>query len=92
MSNKVKDIDIKSRTYYFFDGISIKIFYLNTMKEGEKSHKNILNYYIRYVIIIKLNYDKNKIKQIKRSLVLIIKMESKDELKEIAIKNCDGLE
>ena len=51
MSNKVKDIDIKSRTYYFFDGISIKIFYLNTMKEGEKSHKNILNYYIRYVTI-----------------------------------------
>ena len=38
------------------------------------------------MIMIKLNYDKNKIKQIKRSLVLITKMESKDELKEIAIK------
>ena len=26
MSNKVKDIDIKNRTYYFFDDINIKIF------------------------------------------------------------------
>ena len=26
MSNKVKDIDIKNRTYYFFDDINIKSF------------------------------------------------------------------
>ena len=26
MSNKVKDISIKSRTYYFFDDINIKYF------------------------------------------------------------------
>ena len=38
MSNKVKDIDIKSRIYYFCrDIISIKIFDLNNIKIDEKS-------------------------------------------------------
>ena len=33
MSNKVKDIDIKNRTYYFFDDIIIiKIFNPNNIK------------------------------------------------------------
>ena len=47
MSNKVKDIDIKNRTYYFFDDIiNMKKFYLNNIKIDEKSYKNILIYYI----------------------------------------------
>ena len=38
MINKVKDIDIKSRTYYFFnDMINIKNFDLNNIKTDEKS-------------------------------------------------------
>ena len=46
MSNKVKDINIKKCTYYFFnDIINIKI--------DEKSFKNILIYYIGYVTIKK---------------------------------------
>ena len=51
MSNKVKDIDIKNRTYYFFnDIINMKKFYLNNIKIDEKSYKNILIYYIGSVI------------------------------------------
>ena len=51
MSNKVKDIDIKNRTYYFFDDIiNMKKFYLNNIKIDEKSYKKILIYYIGSVI------------------------------------------
>ena len=52
MSNRVKDIDIKNRTYYFFnDIINIKNFDPNNIKIDEKSYKNILIYYIGYVTI-----------------------------------------
>ena len=51
MSNKVKDIDIKKHTCYFFDGIiNIKNFDLNNIKIDEKLYKNIFIYYIRYVM------------------------------------------
>ena len=50
MSIKVKDIDIKSRTYYFFnDIININRFHPDKIKLDEKSYKNIFIYYIRYV-------------------------------------------
>ena len=43
MSNKVKDIDIKNRTYYFLnDFINIENFDPNNIKIDEKSYKNIL--------------------------------------------------
>ena len=43
MSNKVKYINIKKRTYYFFnDIINIENFDLNNIKINEKSYKNIL--------------------------------------------------
>ena len=43
MSNKVKDINIKNRTYYFFnDIIDIGNFDLNNIKIDENSYKNIL--------------------------------------------------
>ena len=43
MSNKVKDVDIKNRTYYFFnDMINIKNFDLNNIKLDGESYKNIL--------------------------------------------------
>ena len=54
MSNKLKDVNIKNRTYYFFnDIIDIENFDLNNIKIDEKSYKNILIYYIRYVTIKK---------------------------------------
>ena len=59
MRNKVKDIDIKNRTYYFFDDIiNIKNFDPNDIKIDEKSNKSILIYYIRHVTIKVLKYAK----------------------------------
>ena len=46
MSNKVQDINIKNRNYYFFnDIIDIENFDLNDVKIDEKSYKNILIHY-----------------------------------------------
>ena len=47
MSNKIKDIRIKSRTYYFFDDITnIKNFDPNDINIDEKSYKDIHIYFI----------------------------------------------
>ena len=63
-SNKIKHIDIKSYTHYFFDGIiNINIFDPYNSKIYKKSYKNILIYYIgcvtikdsKYVKIINVN-------------------------------------
>ena len=49
----VQDINIKNRTYYFFDDIinkiylSIKYFNSNNIEIDEKSHKNILIYFTK---------------------------------------------
>ena len=59
MSNNVKDIDIKNRTYYFFNYlINIKNFDPNNIKIHEKSHKNILIYFIGCVTIKDSKYVK----------------------------------
>ena len=59
MSNKVKDIDKKNRTYYFFnDIINIKIFDPNNIKIDEKSYKYVLIYYIGYATIKDSKYRK----------------------------------
>ena len=50
ISNKVKDIGIKNCTYYFFNDISVNNFDPNNIKIDEKSYKNIVIYYIGYVI------------------------------------------
>ena len=56
MSNKVKDIDIKNRTYFFFnDIIDIKNF---DIKIDEKSYKDTLIYYIGYATIKDSKYVK----------------------------------
>ena len=57
MSNKIKDIDTKKHTYYFFNNIiNIKNFDLNNIKIDEKSYKNTLIYYIGYGTIKDLKY------------------------------------
>ena len=54
MSNKVKDIDIKNRTYYFInDIIDIENFDPIDIKIDKKSYKNVFIYYIGYVTIKK---------------------------------------
>ena len=47
MSNKVKDMDIRNSTYYFFDDIfDKKNFDLHNIIINENSHKN---FFIRYI-------------------------------------------
>ena len=46
----IKEINIKNRTYYFFnDIINIKNFNSDLLKIDKKSYKNIDIYYIRYI-------------------------------------------
>ena len=63
MSSKVKDMDLKNRTYYFFDEIvNIKKFDPNNIKIDERSYKDVLIYYIGYVTIKDPKYVKmNKV-------------------------------
>ena len=63
ISNKVKDINIKSHTYYFFDDIiNIKYFNPCNIKIHEKSYKNYLIYHMVYVTIKDSKYVKiNKV-------------------------------
>ena len=59
MSIYIKDINIKSRTYYVFnDIINMNNFDPNNIKIDEKLYKNILIYYIGYVTIKDLKYIK----------------------------------
>ena len=53
-SDKVKDLNIKKGTHYFFnDVVDIENFDTNNIEIDEKSHKNILIYYIGYETIKK---------------------------------------
>ena len=48
----IKQIDIKNRTYYFYnDVIDLKIFESNLSKIDKKSYKNIGIYNIRYITV-----------------------------------------
>ena len=48
----VKQIDIKNRTYYFYnDIIDLKNFDTRLLKIDKKSYKNIDIYYIGYITI-----------------------------------------
>ena len=38
----VKQINIKNRTYYFYNDINIKSFKSNLLKTDKKSHKDII--------------------------------------------------
>ena len=51
---KVKELNIKNRTYYYFnDIIDIKDFQSNLLKIDKKEHKDIDIYYIGYITIKK---------------------------------------
>ena len=53
MSNKVKDKNIKNRTYSFSMILSIQKFLIRIILKKRKSHKNIFIYYIGYATIKK---------------------------------------
>ena len=53
---EVKEINIKSRTYYIFDDmIDIRNFHSNLLKIDKKSHEDIDIYYIGYITIKKFS-------------------------------------
>ena len=52
----VKQIDIKNRTYYFYNGIiNLKHFESKLLKIDKKHYKNIDIYYIGYITIKKID-------------------------------------
>ena len=60
----IKDINIKNRTYYFYnDIIDIETFDSNMLKLDKKSYKNLDIYNIGYVTIKKIGhrYDINSV-------------------------------
>ena len=57
----IKEINIKNRTYYFFDDmINITNFDPKLLKIDKKSYKNIDIYYIRYITMKDSDYVKIK--------------------------------
>ena len=59
----IKEINIKNRTYYFFDDmINIKDFDPNLLKIDKKSYKNIDIYYMAYITMKDFDYTKIKSK------------------------------
>ena len=53
---EIKQINIKNRTYYFYDDISdLKDFDAKLIKTDKKSYKNIDIYYIGYIVIKKID-------------------------------------
>ena len=52
---KVKELNIKNRTYYFFnDIIDIKDFHSNLLKIDKKQYKDIDIYYVGYITVKKI--------------------------------------
>ena len=59
MSDRFKEIDLKNRTYYFFDDmVNIKNFDLTKIAIDEKSNKKVLIYYIGHLTVKNLSFDK----------------------------------
>ena len=53
----IKEINIKNRTYYFYnDIIDIETFDSNNLKLDKKTYKDLDTYNIRYVTIKKIGY------------------------------------
>ena len=76
MSNKVKERDIKNRSYYVDNDImDIITFDPSNTKIAEKSHKNILIYYIGYVAIKDSKHSNNvKVNNLNSLLILFGKV------------------
>ena len=85
----VKQIDIKNRTYYFYnDMINIKHFEPNLLKIDRKSYKNIGIYNIGYITVKKIDdYEVEKFIEIKNGSKYLVfnstELHSADENKEV---------
>ena len=52
---EVKQVNIKNRTYYFYNIIDLKDFDARLLKVNKKSYKSINVYYIGYITILKID-------------------------------------
>ena len=77
----IKEINIKNRTYYFFDDMNnIKNFDPNLLKINKKSYKNIDIYYIGYITMEDSDYV--KINSVKSLYLIIDKVDGHIEEKD----------
>ena len=88
----IKEINIKYRTYYFFDDtINIEDFGSNLLKIGKKSYKNIDIYYIEYITMKDSDYV--KINSVNPLYLIIDKVnghiEEKNENKYLTLVSTD---
>ena len=56
---KVRDLNIKNRTYYFDDMINARRFESNLLKINKKSHRDFDIYYISYITIKNFGHYEN---------------------------------
>ena len=90
---KVKQIDIKNRTYYFYnDQINLKDFDARLLKIDKKDYNEIDIYYIGYVTIKKIG-DYNNINSVNPLYLMINEMighfEEKNENKYLVLDDLD---
>ena len=72
---KIKQIEIKNRTYYFYnDRINIEEFDSNLLQIDKTSHKDIDNYYIGYITIKKIG-DSEKVYSVNPLYLIIGKVD-----------------
>ena len=85
---EVKQINIKNRTYYFYnDIINLKNFNSNLLKIDKKSYKNIDIYNIGYITIKKID-DCENIYSV-NPLYFLINHGTKNKIKEVSSDECD---
>ena len=90
---KVKQINIKNRTYYFYnDQINLKDFDARLLKVDKKDYKEIDIYYIGYVTIKKIA-NCNNINKVNPLYLMIDEMtghfEEKNEIKYLVLDDVD---
>ena len=84
---KVKQTEIKNRTYYFYnDIINIEEFNSSLLKIDKKSYKDINIYYIGYIAIKKIDHCEN-IYSVNSLYLIIGKVGGHIECKSIEEKN-----
>ena len=91
---KVKEINIKNRTYYFYNGqINLKDFNVRLSKVEKKDYNEIDIYYIGYVTVKKIA-NCNNINSANPLYLMINEMighfEEKNENKYLVLDDADG--
>ena len=91
---EVKQINIKNRTYYFYnDQINLKYFDVRLLKVDKKDYKEIDIYFIGYLIVKKSAINCNNINCVNPLYLIINEMighfEEKNESKYLVLDDVD---